>query len=129
MVILYDRYNMPDDIFEVIFSTKQQEIVGKALFRFIKDSGGEVNKTQMSQFATSLHEGQLETEIDDPEYKGKKLKLTYNKRQFYDRILTPLKTMGMIDYDMYSKKYKLSDKFQQDMIKIGQMWLTELKKP
>ena len=27
MVILFDLYNMPEDIFKVIFSTEQQEIV------------------------------------------------------------------------------------------------------
>jgi len=63
-----------------------------------------------------------------PPYKGKKVKLSYNKRQFYDRILTPLKAMGLIDYDLYKKTYKISSKFSQDMVRIGNLWKTELKK-
>ncbi|MGM5487395.1 MAG: hypothetical protein ACQESG_00445 [Nanobdellota archaeon] len=128
MVILYDRFNFPENIFEIIFATKQQIIVGKTLIEFMKQNGNELNKSQMSFFATSLHDGELQTQVDDPEYKGKTVKLTYNKRQFYDRILTPFKTMGMIDYDMYKKVYTLSDKFNKDMIKIGLMWVNELKK-
>ena len=31
MVILYDRFNFSEDIYEIIFATKQQEIVAKAL--------------------------------------------------------------------------------------------------
>ena len=53
-------------------------------------------------------------------------KISYNRRQFYDRILTPMKSLGLIDYDMYSKKYKLSDRFNKVMIKVGLMWLREL---
>ncbi|MFP4424558.1 MAG: hypothetical protein ACLFP2_05020 [Candidatus Woesearchaeota archaeon] len=129
MVVLYDRFNFPDDVFEIIFATKQQIIVGRALIEYMKDNSGELNKSQMSLFATSLHDGELTATVQDGEYKGRTVKLTYNKRQFYDRILTPFKTMGMIDYDMYKKVYTLSDKFNLDMIKIGQMWLEELKKP
>lgn len=128
MVLLYDRFNLPDDIFEIVFSTKQQVIVAKALIDFMKSNEGELNKTQMSFFATQLHEGKFETKLEEAPYKGKVVKLTYNKRQFYDRILTPFKTMGMVDYDMYKKIYKLSDKFNKDMQKIGFMWLQELKK-
>ncbi len=129
MVILFDRYNLPEDIYEIIFATKQQEIVAKALIEYMKDNGSEINKTQMSLFATQLHEGNFVTNIEDPQYKGKKVKLTYNKRQFYDRILTPLKSMGIVDYDMYKKTYKLSDKFNKDLMKIGLMWVQELRKP
>ena len=129
MVILYDRFNMPETIYEVVFATKQQVIVARALIDFIKQNDNEVNKTQMSFFATTLHDGELHTEIDDPQYRGKKVKLTYNKRQFYDRILTPFKTMGMIDYDMYKKVYRLSDKFTKDMTRIGLLWTQELKRP
>ena len=72
---------------------------------------------------------------DDPAKKilvqvqGKKVKLSYNKRQFYDRILTPMKSMGLIDYDMYKKTYRVSDAFNKELIKVGLMWLRELKKP
>lgn len=129
MVILYDRFNFSEDVYEIIFATKQQEIVAKALIEFMKDHNSEVNKTEMSLFATQLHDGQFVTVLDDPQFKGKKVKLSYNKRQFYDRILTPLKSMGMIDYDLYKKTYKVSEKFYNDMLKIGLMWKEEIRKP
>ncbi len=129
MVILFDRFNLPEDIYEVIFATKQQIIVAKLLIGMIKENGGEINKTEMSVFATQLHEGKMVTDrLDDPEFKGKKVKLSYNKRQFYDRILTPMKSMGIIDFDLYKKTYKLSDKFNKDMLRIGLLWLKELRK-
>ena len=129
MVMLFDRFNLPEDIFDITFATKQQKIVAKLLVQEIKDKDGEIDKTTMSLFATRLHEGELITEIDEPEYKGKKVKLSYNKRQFYDRILTPMKSMGLIEYDLYKKTYKLSDKFNKELIRIGLMWLRELRKP
>ena len=128
MVLLFDMFNLPEDVFDVIFATKQQRIVAKLLAQEIKDKEGEINKTTMSLFATKLHEGNLITEIDEPEYKGKKVKISYNKRQFYDRILTPMKSMGMIDYDLYKKTYKLSEKFNKELIRIGLMWLKEMRK-
>lgn len=129
MVILFDQFNLPDDVYEVIFATKQQEIVGKLLIKELKAHGGEFTKTEMSFFANRLHEGSLVTEIDEPGYKGKQVKLSYNKRQFYDRILTPMKGMGLIDYDLYKKTYKLSDKFNKALIRIGLMWIREVEKP
>jgi len=129
MVILFDLFNIPDDIFDIIFATKQQKIVAKLLINHIKENGGEIGKTEMSVFATRLHEGNLVTEIDEPSYKGKKVKLSYNKRQFYDRILTPMKSMGIINFNLYKKTYKLSDNFNNEMMRIGMMWLDELKKP
>ncbi len=128
MVILFDRFNMPDDVFEVIFATPQQKIVGKLLIKMIKEKGGEITKTEMSTFAMALHEGRLVTnEVDDPQYKNKEVKLSYNKRQFYDRILTPMKGMGLIDYDLYKKTYRISDKFNKAMIKVGLMWMREIR--
>lgn len=127
MVILFDRFNMPDDIFEIVFATPQQRIVGKLLIKMVKEKGGEITKTEMSAFAMALHEGRLVTQLDEPQYKGKEVKLSYNKRQFYDRILTPMKGMGLIDYDLYKKTYKISDKFNKAMIKIGLMWMRELR--
>lgn len=129
MVILFDQFNLPEDIFKIIFATEQQEIVGKLLLRYIKDNGGEIGKTEMSMFATQLHEGKL---VDKRESKGPNLNkkdqtISYNKRQFYDRILTPMKSMGMIDYDLYKKTYKISDKFNRLMIKIGLLWLREIR--
>ena len=130
MVILFDRFNLPEDIYEVIFATKQQIIVAKLLIEMIKINEGEINKTEMSLFATKLHDGELITDlIDEPPYKGKKVKVSYNKRQFYDRILTPMKSMVLIDYDLYKKTYKLSDKFNKDMLRIGLMWVQEMRKP
>ena len=130
MVILFDRFNLPEDIFEVIFATKQQIIVAKLLIEEMKANDGEINKTVMSLIATKLHEGKYETRlIEEPPYKGKKVKLSYNKRQFYDRILTPMKSMGLVNYDLYKKTYKISDNFNKDMKGIGLLWLMEMKKP
>jgi hypothetical protein len=130
MVILFDQYNLPEDIYEIIFATKQQVIVGKLLIEEMKTRDGEMGKTEMSLFATKLHEGKLVEEVSESPLKPKKkVTLSYNKRQFYDRILTPMKTMGIIDYDLYKKTYKLSEKFNKNMMRIGLMWLQELRKP
>jgi len=130
MVVLFDRFNLPEDIFEIIFATKQQIIVAKLLIEMIKENKGEINKTEMSFFATKLHEGNFVTTlIDEPPYKGKKVKISYNKRQFYDRILTPMKSMGLVNYDLYKKTYKLSDHFNKEMIRIGLLWLRDMRKP
>jgi len=128
MVILYDRFNLPEDIFEIIFSTSQQNIVARELVKYMAANKGEVTKTEMSFFATQLHDGNYETTMTEGQYKGKKVKLSYNKRQFYDRILTPMKGMGLIDYDLYKKTYKLSGKFSQDMMKISLQWKQELRR-
>lgn len=130
MVILFDQFNLPENIYEIIFATKQQVVVGKLLVEEMKAKSGEMGKTEMSMFATALHEGRLVEEISDGPIKPrKKITLSYNKRQFYDRILTPMKTMGVIDYDLYKKTYKLSEKFNKNMMRIGLMWLQELRKP
>jgi len=129
MVILFDQFNLSEDIFDIIFATKQQVVVAKVLIDEIKRNDGEIGKTEMGMFASTLHDGELVTSLNKPPYIGKKLKLSYNKRQFYDRILTPMKSMGMIDYDLYKKTYKLSEKFNKNMMKIGLLWLQELKKP
>ena len=129
MVILFDRFNLPGDIFEVIFATKQQKIVAELLIQHMKENGKEIGKSEMPLFATKLHEGNLIAEINEPQYRGKKVKLSYNKRQFYDRILTPMKSMGLIYYDLYKKTYKISDSFNKELVKIGLLWLKELRKP
>jgi len=128
MVILFDRFNLPKDVFEVIFATVQQKIVAKELIKYLIGHKNEISKTEMSVFATKLHDGQYECILDEQPYKGKTVKLSYNKRQFYDRILTPMKSMGLIDYDLYKKTYKLSTKFSNDLLEIGLMWKNELKK-
>ena len=129
MVILFDRFNMPDNIFDVIFATKQQKIVAELLIQHMKENGSEIGKSEMSLFATKLHEGNLIAEINEPQYRGKKVKLSYNKRQFYDRILTPMKSMGLIYYDLYKKTYKISESFNKEIVRIGLLWLKELRKP
>jgi hypothetical protein len=129
MVVLFDQFNLPEDIFEIIFATKQQVIVAKLLIRHMKENSGEIGKTEMSIFATKLHDGDLITVLDEPEYRGKKVKISYNKRQFYDRILTPMKSMGLVDYDLYKKTYSVSDKFNKNMMRIGLMWLQDLRQP
>ena len=130
MVILFDQYNLPENIYEIIFATKQQVVVGKMLIEEMKMKQGEIGKTEMSLFATQLHDG-IDVDVITDERLGikKKTKISYNKRQFYDRILTPMKTMGLIDYDLYKKTYKLSEKFNKNMMRIGLMWLQELRKP
>ena len=129
MVILFDLFNMPENVFELVFATKQQKIVGELLIHLMKEKGGEITKTEMSFIATQLHEGKMIAEINEPEYRGKQVRLSYNKRQFYDRILTPMKSMGLIYYDLYKKTYKLSDRFNKELQKIGLKWLRELEKP
>jgi hypothetical protein len=133
MVILFDQFNLPENIYEIIFATKQQVLVAQMLIEEMKLKDGEIGKTEMSMFATALHDGVI---INEPAASSKiklpskkKLKLSYNKRQFYDRILTPMKTMGLIDYDLYKKTYKFSEKFNKNMMRIGLMWLQELRRP
>ena len=129
MVILFDQYNMPENIFEIIFSTSQQVIVANMLLEEMKIRDGEMGKTEMSMFATALHDGVVIEQNDKSPIKRKPVTISYNKRQFYDRILTPMKTMGIIDYDLYKKTYKLSEKLNKNLMRIGLMWLQELRKP
>lgn len=129
MVILVDQYNLPEDIFEVVFATSQQKIVGRALINVFKENNGEMTKSEMSMFSTQLHEGKLATTIDEEPYAGKTVKLSYNRRQFYDRILTPMRSMGLIDYDLYRRTYKISENFNKLMIKISMMWSKEIRRP
>ncbi len=129
MVILFDQFNLPDDIYEIVFATSQQVEVAKLLVIEMKVHEGEIGKTQMSMFATSLHEG-ITIKAEKHGLKGisKPKKISYNKRQFYDRILTPMKTMGLINYDNFKKTYKLSEKFNKNMMRVGLMWLQELRR-
>ena len=131
MVILFDQFHLPEDVFEVVFATEQQVIVGRLLVEEFKQNSGTLGKTEMSLFANRLHEGTIMEIIEDvgPVKRTKKVQISYNKRQFYDRILTPMRSMGMIDYDMYKKKYLISDKFNNSMKKIGMMWIQEMNKP
>jgi|SRR3989338_11516006 len=128
MVILFDQFNLPDDIYKVIFATEQQEIVGKMLIKYMWQNGGEIGKTEMGLFATSLHEGKAVLQEKGKSPLQQEVRISYNKRQFYDRILTPMRGMGLIDYDLYKKRYRISDKFNRLMIKVGLMWLRELER-
>ena len=127
MVILFDIYHMPDDIFNVVFATEQQVTVAQLLIKEMKAHGGALDKTEMSVFANTLHDGMMvDTEIAvGPIKKKERVKISYNKRQFYDRILTPMRSMGMIDYDLYKKKYVISYKFVDELNKIGMLWKRE----
>ena len=126
MVILFDQFNLPEDIFKIIFATEQQEVVAKLLIKYMWENGGEIGKTEMSIFATRLHDGEIVVKEKSKPFPEEMI--SYNKRQFYDRILTPMKSMGMIDFDLYKKTYKISDKFNKMMIRIGLMWLREIEK-
>jgi len=120
MVILFDQYNLPESIYEIVFATEQQEMVAEMLVRFIKKNNGILTKSEMSRFATDLHEGKQIWNNN---------KVSYNKRQFYDRILTPLKAMGIIHYDMYNRTYALSKNFHKALLSIAEIWLQEYAKP
>ena len=128
MVILFDQFNLPEDIYKIIFATEQQQLVARMLIKYMGENGKEIGKTEMSLFATRLHEGEdVSKELRETPLQKNEL-ISYNKRQFYDRILTPMRGMGLIEYDLYKKTYKISDRFNKLMIKIGLTWLRELDK-
>ena len=100
MVLLFDQFHMPEDVYEVIFATEQQKIVAKVLIEAMKENNRIMNKTEMSFFATKLHEGDL---------------------------IAPMRAMGMIDYNMYKKIYMVSDRFCNAITKISIMWQREVR--
>ena len=129
MVILFDEFHLPENVYDIIFATDQQALVAKLLIVEMKMNSGMMGKTEMSVFANALHEG-FNVNITKGEgafRKTEKTKISYNKRQFYDRILTPMKSMGLIDYDLYKKQYLISDKFQKNLIRVGLMWNKEIQ--
>ena len=128
MVILVDQHNLPENIYSIIFATEQQEIVAKMLIKYMMSNGGEVGKTEMGLFATNLHEGKVILKEKGKSPLQQEATMSYNKRQFYDRILTPMRGMGLIEYDLFKKTYKVSDKFNKLMVRIGLMWLRELER-
>jgi len=107
MVILFDQFNLPEDIYKVIFATEQQEVVAKILMSYMWENSGEIGKTEMGLFAMKLHDGETILKEKGKSPLDKEQRISYNKRQFYDRILTPMKSMGMIDYDLYKKQYSV----------------------
>ena len=72
----YAEGELDVDIFEIIFATKQQRIIAKVLVKAMRDNRNSFTKTEMSFLATQLHDGKYVTEIDEPEFKGKKVKLS-----------------------------------------------------
>ena len=128
MVILFDQFNLPEDIYKVVFATEQQEVVAKMLIKYMWENGGEIGKTEMSVFATQLHEGNAIIKEKGKSPLDKEVRISYNKRQFYDRILTPMRGMGLIDYDLYKKTYRISDKFNKLMVRVGLMWVREMER-
>ena len=40
-----------------------------------------------------------------------------------------MKSMGLIDYDLYKKTYRISDKLNKDLQHIGLLWIREMRKP
>lgn len=129
VTILFDKDNLPDDIFKVVFPTDRQVLVAKLLIKMMLENGGSIGKTEMSVFATKLHEGTLVDNSAPPSpFRKPNPTISYNKRQFYDRILTPMRSMGMIDYDLYKKLYIVSDKFNKLLIRIGLLWLREIRR-
>ncbi|MBI4738788.1 hypothetical protein HY772_04455 [Candidatus Woesearchaeota archaeon] len=129
MVILFDQFHLPNDVFDIVFATDQQAIAARMLLHEIKRSGGSLGKTEMSMFVKTLHAGTtIEVRDKKDASKSKHIAISYNRRQFYDRVLTPLKSMGLIDYDLYKKKYTPSDRFNASLIAIGALWLEELKR-
>ena len=54
MVILFDAYNMPESIYDLVFSTDQQAMVAKLLVTYMQQNGGEIGKTEMGLFAQKL---------------------------------------------------------------------------
>jgi hypothetical protein len=119
MVILFDQFNLPENIYEVVFATEQQEVVAELLINYIKKNNGSVTKAEMSKFAQDLHEGKIVHQGNT---------ISYNKRQFYDRILTPLKAMGIVHYDMYNRNYSVSKNFHKALMAIADMWMKEYAK-
>lgn len=126
MVILVDQQNLPEDVYKTIFATEQQEVVAKMLIKYMMSNGGEIGKTEMGLFASNLHEGKVVLKEKGKSPLQQEARMSYNRRQFYDRILTPMRGMGLIEYDLFKKTYKVSDKFNKLMVKIGLMWLREL---
>lgn len=123
-----DQQNLSDDVFKIIFATEQQEIVAKMLIKYMISNKGEIGKTEMGLFANNLHEGKVILKEKGKSPLQEEDRMSYNKRQFYDRILTPMRGMGLIEYDLFKKTYKLSDKFNKLMVRIGLMWIRELER-
>ena len=118
---------MPESIYDLVFSTDQQAMVAKLLVSYMQQNGGEIGKTEMGLFAQKLHDGEMIVKPAGKRVFDTQKSVSYNKRQFYDRILTPMKGLGLIDYDMYKKTYRVSQRFNQVMVKVGLQWLRELK--
>ncbi len=98
------------------------------LLQYMWKNSGKIGKTEMGVFAARLDQGEAIIQEKGKSPLQPELRLSYNKRQFYDRILTPMRGMGLIEYDLFKKTYRVSDKFNKLMIKVGLMWLRELER-
>ncbi|HLD88628.1 MAG TPA: hypothetical protein VI894_00325 [Candidatus Nanoarchaeia archaeon] len=127
MVILINSLDKTENIEEIIFATKQQAIVARILIQKMKDSNGSFDKTEMALFANRLHTGEMVMEHKCRGFVVNKVNVSYNKRQFYERILSPMKIMGLIEYDDNRKIYILSDQFSRLLSIIGTKWHDEIK--
>lgn len=128
LVILFHSKNL-DNIHSIVFATRQQELVAKMLLDFFKEHENKLSKTEMAFFATLLEKGAIVLKVEETFSAKKMIKLSYNKKQFYDRILTPMKEMGMVEYDNNQKVYQLSDAFSTILQEIGNIWSREIRKP
>ena len=85
MVILVDQGNLPEDIYNVIFATEQQQLVAKMLLKYMWENGGEIGKTEMGFFANNLHEGKAIIKEGGRTAFEQEQRISYNKRQFYEQ--------------------------------------------
>lgn len=108
MVVLFDRSTLSANVFETLFATAEQAAAARALVDALKQNNCEFTRQEMSAFANELHAG-----------KGN---VKYNRRQFYERILTPMKGMGLVEYVELQKCYRITAKFSDDLLRIAQQW-------
>ena len=126
MVILIDQQNLPEDVYAVIFATEQREVVAKMLVKYMAENGAKWERQRWVCSPTTFTKGKLSSR--------KKANLPCSRKQgclttrgnFMIGSLRRCASMGLIEYDLFKKTYKLSDKFNKLMVRIGLMWLREL---
>ena len=90
MVILCDRFNLPEDIFDILFATKQQKIVGKLLVNELKEKAIETRHSTAKQAATLAKNTNVKNLIlthFSARYKDETLHLQEAK-QIHDSVIT-----------------------------------------
>lgn len=131
MTILFNSNEM-SDIVQIIFPLENQWKCAKLLIEYIK-SHNYISKAQISKLADLLNEGNLK-ELGEEFYDlNSKLDfelevLKYNRKQFYSRIVGPMKEMGLINLGLYDKKYRLSLEFLDNLEKLKELWSQIIKK-